>query len=158
MRTYKATKLHIVASLIAILSLVTTLTGLFYRTGGEAYIVKNQYGDMVRICGNGLYEHDSYFMAAIFKGTDFAILCIAIPLLVLALVLDIVKRSLKSKLFLSSVIALFTYYSASIAFGVTYNFLHLIYIALFSLSFFGLILAFSEIDSVMVKHFCNTTA
>lgn len=150
MRTYKATKLHIVASLIAILSLVTTLTGLFYRTGGEAYIVKNQYGDMVRICGNGLYEHDSYFMAAIFKGTDFAILCIAIPLLVLALVLDIVKRSLKSKLFLSSVIALFTYYSASIAFGVTYNFLHLIYIALFSLSFFGLILAFSEIDSSLL--------
>lgn len=152
MRTDKATKLHIVAMLIAVLSLVTTLTGLFFRTEGKAYTVKNQYGDAVKICGNGLYEHDSYFMAAIFRGTDFTILCIAIPLLILALVLDRKKRTLKSKLFLTSVIALFTYYSASIAFGITYNFLHLIYIALFSLSFFGLILAFSEIDSSLLAN------
>lgn len=146
MKTNKAMNLHITAMLIAVLSLVTTSTGLFYRTGGKAYTVKNQYGDAVKICGNGLYKHDSYFMAAIFRGTDFTILCIAIPLLILALVLDRKKRTLKSKLFLTSVIALFTYYSASIAFGITYNFLHLIYIALFSLSFFGLILAFADID------------
>ena len=152
MKTDKAMNLHITAMLIAILSLVTTLTGLFYRTGGKAYAVKNQYGDAVKICGNGLYEHDSYFMAAIFRGTDFTILCIAIPLLILALVLDRKKRTLKSKLFLTSVIALFTYYSASIAFGITYNFLHLVYIALFSLSFFGLILAFADIDSSLLAN------
>jgi hypothetical protein len=146
MKTDKAMNLHITAMLIAILSLVTTLTGLFYRTGGIAYTVKNQYGDAVKICGNGLYEHDSYFMAEIFRGTDFTILCIAIPLFILALVLDIKNRTLKSKLFLTSIISMFTYYSASIAFGITYNLLHLVYIALFSLNFFGLILAFSEID------------
>ena len=109
MKTDKAMNLHITAMLIAVLSLVTTLTGLFYRTGGKAYTVKNQYDDVVNICGNGLYEHDSYFMAAIFRGTDFTILCIAIPLLILALVLDKKNRTLKSKLFLTSVIALFTY-------------------------------------------------
>lgn len=150
MKTDKAMNLHVTAMLIAILSLVTTLPGLFYRTGGIAYTVKNQYGDAVKICGNGLYEHDSYFMAAIFRGTDFTILCIAIPLLILALVLDIKNRTLKSKLFLTSVISMFAYYSASIAFGITYNFLHLVYIALFSLSFFGLILAFSEIDASLL--------
>ncbi len=154
MKTNKAMNhLHITTMLIAILSLVTTLTGLFYKTGGKVYTIKNQYGDAVKICGNGLYEHDSYFMAAIFRGTDFTILFIAIPLLILALVLDRKKRSLKSKLFLTSVIALFTYYSASIAFGITYNFLHLIYIALFSLSFFGLILAFTDTNlSLLTKN------
>lgn len=147
MKTDKALNLHIITTLIAVLSLVTTLTGLFYSTGGKAYIVKNQYGDAVKICGNGLYAHDSYFMAAIFRGTDCTILCVAIPLLILALVLDIKKQTMKSSLLLTSVISLFTYYSASIAFGVTYNFLDLAYIALFFLSFFGLILAFANLKS-----------
>lgn len=147
MKKDKTLNLHIITTLISILSLVTTLTGLFYTTGGKAYIVKNQYGDAVKICGNGLYAHDSYFMAAIFRGTDCAILFFAIPLLILALIMDIKKRTMKSALLLTSVISLFTYYSASIAFGVTYNFLHLAYIALFSLSFFGLILAFANLKS-----------
>lgn len=49
-----------------------------------------------------------------------------------------------------SVIALFTYYSASIAFGVTYNVLHLVYIALFSSSLFGLIIGIASIDKKQV--------
>lgn len=157
MKKSDASGLHVIAALIAALSLVTTLTGLFYRTGSKTYTVKNQYGDTVKICGNGLYAHDSSFMAAIFRGTDCTILCVAIPLLILALVLDIKKRTLKSNLFLTAVIALFTYYSASIAFGVTYNFLHLVYIALFSLSFFGLILAFTSIEpSQLAKSVAGT--
>lgn len=147
MKKVKFLNLHIITTLIAVLSLVTTLTGLFYSTSGKAYNVINQYGDTVKICGNGLYAHDSYFSAAIFKGTDCAILCAAIPLLILALILDIKKQTLKNRLLLTSVISVFTYYSASIAFGITYNFLHLIYIALFSLSFFGLILAFTSLKS-----------
>lgn len=150
MKKDKALNLHIITTLIAVLSLVTTLTGLFYSTGGKAYDVMNQYGDTVKICGNGLYAHDSYFSAAIFRGTDCAILCTAIPLLILALIFDIKKQTMKSRLLLTSVISLFTYYSASIAFGITYNFLHLIYIALFSLSFFGLILAFASLKSSLL--------
>jgi len=49
-----------------------------------------------------------------------------------------------------SVIALFTYYSASISFGVTYNVLHLVYIALFSASLLGLIIAITSIDKKQV--------
>jgi hypothetical protein len=157
MKKSRVLNLHIITGLIAVLSLITTLTGLFYRTGGNAYTVTNQYGDTVRICGNGLYAHDSYFMAPILRGTDFAILCVAVPLLILALVLDMKKRTLKGRLLLSSVISIFTYYSASIAFGVTYNFLHLVYIALFSLSFFGLILTITSIDSsLLVKNVAST--
>ncbi|BCJ96326.1 hypothetical protein acsn021_38950 [Anaerocolumna cellulosilytica] len=146
----KVLKLHVITVLITVLSFLTTLTGLFYTTGGKTYTVTNQYGDIVRIYGDGLYAHDSYFMAPIFRGTDFTILCVALPLLILSLVLDMKKQTLKSRLFLTSVISIFTYYSASIAFGVTYNFLQLIYIMLFSLSFFGLILAIRSINSSLL--------
>ena len=46
------------------------------------------------------------------------------------------------------------YYSASIAFGITYNILDLVYIALFSFSLFGLIIAITRIhmkDILIVK-------
>jgi hypothetical protein len=150
MKKIKVLNLHIISGLIAVLSLITTLFGLFYTTDGNAYAVTNQYGDTVKMCGDGLYAHDSYFMAPIFRGTDLTILCVAVPLLLLSLVLDIKKQALKSRLLLTSVISIFTYYSASIAFGVIYNFLHLVYIALFSLSFFGLILAITSINSSLL--------
>lgn len=138
--------LHLVTLLIIVLSIMTSSIGLLYTTGGKAYDFVNQYGDTVKIYGDGLYAHDSYFMAPIFRGTDFTILFIAIPILVSALILDIKRKGLKNRIFLMSVISLFTYYSASIAFGVTYNILHLIYIALFSSSFFGLIIAINTLN------------
>ncbi|MBC8079307.1 MAG: hypothetical protein H7X86_03115 [Gorillibacterium sp.] len=142
--------LYIITLIIVFLSLLTTSIGLFYTTGGEAYSFMNQYGDIVKMYGDGLYAYDSYFVAPIFRGTDFTMLCLAIPLLITALVLDIKKRQLKNRIFLMSVMAVFTYYSASIAFGITYNILHLAYIALFSASLFGLIMAFRSIDEKRV--------
>jgi hypothetical protein len=142
--------LYIVTFIIIVLSIVTTLVGLLYTTGGKAFDFVNQYGDMVKIYGDGLYAHDSYFMAPIFRGTDFTIICFAIPSLIIELILDAKKKTLRNRLFLTSVISIFTYYSASIAFGVTYNILHLIYIALFSASLFGLIIAMGSLDKKLV--------
>lgn len=132
-------KFHIIVILIIILSAIITSLGLFYNTNGKSYDVLNQYGDQVKIFGDGIYKHDSFFMATIFKGTDFTILFIAIPLLIVALFWDIKKQNIKSSLFLISILSIFTYYSISISFGVTYNILHLLYIALFGLCFFGFI-------------------
>lgn len=143
--------LHIITFMIIILSMLTSLMGLLYKTGGKAFNFVNQYGDNVRIYGDGLYAHDSYFMALIFRGTDFTIICFVVPLLITALLIDVRKKSLKTRLFLMSVISVFTYYSASIAFGVTYNMLHLVYIALFSASLFGLINAVGSLDEKQVE-------
>jgi len=142
--------LHIVAFIIIVLGVVTSAIGLLYTTGGQAFDFVNQYGDVVKIYGDGLYAHDSYFRAPIFRGTDFTILCFAIPMLIIALILDVKKKTLKSRVFLISVISLFTYYSASIAFGVTYNILLLVYIALFSSTLFGLIIAMRSLDTKQV--------
>jgi hypothetical protein len=148
----KDKSLHLLTLLIIVLSIITSAVGLLYTTGGKTYDFVNQYGDTVKIYGDGLYAHDSYFMAPIFRGTDFTILFIAIPILITALILDIKRKGLKYRIFLMSVISLFTYYSVSIALGVTYNILHLIYIALFSSSFFGLIIAISTIDKEQVEN------
>ncbi|MBU3192214.1 hypothetical protein K9O30_22495 [Clostridium bowmanii] len=138
--------LHRITFLIIVLGILTSAIGLLYTTGGEASNFVNQYGDTVKIYGDGLYAHDSYFMAPISRGTDFTILFFAIPILILALVLDMKKKKLKNRMFLMSVISIFTYYSASIAFGVTYNIIHLVYIALFSASLFGLVIAIVSLE------------
>ncbi|MFT5872470.1 MAG: hypothetical protein ACI8WT_001401 [Clostridium sp.] len=143
--------LHILTFIIIILGIMTSSIGLLYTTGGKAFDFVNQYGDTVKIYGDGLYARDSYFMAPISRGTDFTIICFVIPILIVALILDIKKKTLKSRLYLMSVISVFTYYSASIAFGVTYNMLHLVYIALFSASLFGLIIAMGSLDKKQVE-------
>lgn len=143
--------LYSLAFIIVILSIVVTSIGVFYATGGRAFEVTNQYGDIVKMYGDGIYTHDSYFKAPIFRGSDFTMLFVAVPLLIAALTLDVRRRSLKSRLFLTSVISVFAYYSASIAFGVTYNSLHLVYIAFFSTSFFALIVAMTGIDYKKVE-------
>lgn len=143
--------LHTVTFLIIAFGIITSVTGLFYTNGGEAYNFINQYGDTVKIYGDGLYAHDSYFMAPIFRGTDLTILFFAVPALIIALVKDVQKKKLKSRLFLTSVISIFTYYSASIAFGITYNVLHLVYIALFSTSLFGLIISMISINKEQIS-------
>ena len=136
---------------IIFLAMITSGLGLFYKTDGQPYDFVNQYGDTVKIYGNGIYKNDSYFMAPIFKGTDFTILFLAIPLLIIALIMDIKKSTIKTKLLLTSVVALFAYYSTSISFGVVYNALHLIYIALFSCSIYALITGFILLKNYTIK-------
>jgi hypothetical protein len=123
--------------------MITSSLGLFYKTDGQPFNIINQYGDTIRIYGNGIYRNDSYFMAPIFRGTDFTILIFAVPLLIISLIIDMKYNTLRTKLFIVAIIALFLYYSTSISIGVIYNVLHLVYIALFSCSLFAFITGFS---------------
>jgi hypothetical protein len=93
--------LHILTVLIILLAIITSSLGLFYKNGGESFYFVNQYGDNVKIYGDGIYKNDSYFMAPIHKGTDFTVLFIAIPLLIFALLIDRKNNSLRTKLFLT---------------------------------------------------------
>jgi hypothetical protein len=89
---------HVLVVLIIFLAIITSGLGLFYKTDGQPFNFVNQYGDTVKIYGNGIYKNDSYFMAPIFRGTDFTILFLAIPLLIIALIMDIKKSTIKTKL------------------------------------------------------------
>jgi hypothetical protein len=124
---------------------------LFYTVDGQSFDFINQYGNTVKIYGDGIYKNDSYFMAPIFKGTDCTILFLAIPLLITALIIDIKNGTIKTKLFLTAIVALFAYYSTSISIGVVYNMLHLVYIALFSCSIYALIIGFILLGNYTIK-------
>lgn len=130
---------------IIILLTVITIVGLFSFRTDKSYVIINQYGDSVKIFGSGIYAHDSYFKAPIFIGTDCTMLFLVVPMMIAALIGEIKRRTIKSKLLVTTVTATVLYYSTSIAFGVTYNALHLAYIALFSSSFFALIILVKDI-------------
>jgi hypothetical protein len=136
---------------IIILLMVITIAGTCSFGTDKSYEITNQYGDTVKIYGNGIYDHDSYNKATILIGTDFTILFLVVPMMVVALVREIKRRTIKSKLFLTSVTATVLYYAASIAFGVIYNSLHLAYIALFSCSLFALIILVKCISPVELR-------
>lgn len=143
--------IYILSGIIILLGLISSGIGFFYHSGGEPFEVVNQYGDIVRMYGTGLYSHDSYFKAPIFRGTDFTILFVGCPSLLMALLYDIRNKSLKSRYFLISIIACFTYYAASIAFGITYNALHLIYTLLLSACFFNLIFTIMSLKTAKLS-------
>jgi hypothetical protein len=142
---------HIISAVIILLALVTSGFGLFFTTNGQAFDFMNQYGDTVKIYGNGIYKNDSYFMAHIFKGTDFTVLFLAIPIMIIALIIDIKNKTLRTKLFLTGIIVFFLYYSVSYSIGTKYNVLHLIYTALFSCTLFASIIGYGLLKTYDIK-------
>ena len=142
---------HTLSIFIIVLVIISSGFGLFYKSGGQPFDFINQYGDTVKIYGDGIYKNDSYFMAHIFKGTDFMALFVALPLMIFALIMDIKNNTIKSKLFLTAIIAYFLYYSVSYAMGVTYNVLHLVYLTLFSCTLYATILGFGFLKTYSIK-------
>ncbi len=138
-------KINILPLIIIILLLITSIFGILSFNSSNGYEVTNQYGQVVKMYGSGIYAHDTYFKAPISIGTDFCILFVLIPLFAYFYWKNEREKSDKSHLLLLSVDACALYYAASIAFGVTYNQLHLVYIALFSCSLFELFRAYKKI-------------
>jgi hypothetical protein len=143
--------LHLLAIFIIVLTIITGGLGLFYTTDGQSFDFMNQYGDTIKIYGDGIYKNDSYFMAQIFKGTDCMVLFLAIPLLVIALIMDIKNNTVRTKLFLTGIIIFFLYYSVSYSIGAIYNVLHLLYIALFSCSLFASVIGYGLLKNYSIK-------
>ena len=95
--------------------------------------------------GRGLYANDSVMFGAGFIGQDVTTLFLGIPLLAISTALYR-RGSLRAGLILTGVLAFFLYVYSSMAFGAAYNNLFLVYVALFSASFFAFVLVFTSID------------
>lgn len=144
----KVTKpLLVLILLVLVLAGFVSASGLFDPSRGSSITILNPYGDSVELAGNGLYAWDSAFKAPIFRGTDLVVLFLVCPLLAVALGLAVRRLTLRRHLLLDAVLAVTLYYSASLAFGVTFNRLHLAYIALFSASLFAFIWLTSRLAS-----------
>jgi hypothetical protein len=131
--------------LVAILAAFYAAVGLFSSGGDGSFTFTTVHGQTVNMYGRGLYSYDSAFKAPIFRGTDAVTLFVCVPILLLA-VLYYSRGSMRGGIFLTSILAYFLYNSASLALGAAYNYLLLVYIACFSLSFFAFVMAFSAID------------
>ncbi len=69
---------------VIISSLIVTICGICSFHNEHSYEIMNQYGQCIRIWGAGIYAHDSYFKAPIFIGSDFTVLVVVIPLLIIS--------------------------------------------------------------------------
>lgn len=143
--------LKLLSVLSILLTLVVTTFGLCSFNTGQAYEAVNQYGENIRMWGSGIYSHDSYFKAPIFIGSDFTILIFVVPLTIITFWKTNQKQTIEYLIRSFSISSLLLYYAASLAFGVTYNHLHLVYIALFSVCLFSVSLMFAKLHSIDIQ-------
>lgn len=131
--------------LIVALALLAAGVGLFWQDEGLPFTFTTLHGQTVQIYGQGLYRYDTTFSAALNKGTDAVTLVVSLPLLVIAFLLHR-RGSLRGSLLLAGALAYFLYLGATMTFGVAFNRLFLVYVALFSASLFALITALTAVD------------
>lgn len=136
-------------ALILVLALVAAGAGVFWQEEGNRVTVTTLRGQTVEIYGLGLYRNDSVFKAASNRGSDTVMLVLCIPLLAVS-ALFYRRGSLRGGLLLIGTLAYFTYLYATMAFGVVYNELFLVYVALYALSLFAFVLAFTSVDQGML--------
>jgi hypothetical protein len=143
--------------LIAILSTIATVTGIFTNYGTGNYEFKSINNQTVTIYGKGLYENMSADVAVQGIAQDYVTLFIAIPLLIFALYWS-GKNTLKSRLFLAGVLNYFLLTYLFYLSMAMYNKIYLVYIILLSASFFSFILTLLSIDIKSIpQHFKSKT-
>ena len=128
------------ALLIIPLALVAASAGVFWQGTGQPYPFTTLRGETVMMRGHGLYRFDTVNSSSQEVGQDIVTLIIGLPLLLTGIVLSR-KGSLRGRLLLTGALGYFLYTYASMSFLTAFNSLFLVYVALFSLSLFGFILA-----------------
>ena len=131
--------------LICILAFIVVGAGLFYQTPGEPYRFTNHRGETVMINGHGLYYYDTVSSAAQMQGNDLVTLVVGLPLLITS-TLFAFRGSLRGKLLMTGTLGFFLYTYMSMASLAAYNGLFLIYIVIFTLSFYAFILSMMSFD------------
>jgi hypothetical protein len=139
----------VLSSLVALLAAIAAATGLFLKDDGTPFLFTTLRGQTAQIFGQGLYEYDTLFIGAGFKGQDAVALFLGVPLLVISIVLY-QRGSVSGQLLLTGTLGYFLYLYASMALGASYNRLFLLYIVIFSASLFAFIQVFSSVNLDLV--------
>jgi hypothetical protein len=143
----------VLSLLTAALALAAASSGLLWPDSGGPSTFTTVRGETVTLSGRGLYRYDTVLQGAGNTGTDLFIIVIGVPLLIGA-ALRYRRGSLKGGLLLAGTLAYFLYTYLSAAFGYAYNNLYLLYVAIFSASFFGLALTLLSFDvATLPSHF-----
>ncbi len=132
--------------LIALLSLITAGAGLLVQGGPGPYTFTTLHGQTVEMFGRGLYQNDSLFVGAAFRGTDVVTLLISLPLLLFGYS-HYRRGEQNGYILMTGALFYFLYNGASMTFAATFNALFLAYTALFSASLFATIVALATGDA-----------
>lgn len=130
---------------ILILSIITSIIGLFSNKGVGLYEHTSINGEIVEIYGKGIYKNDSVSVVAQGKAADLVTLLLAIPILSFA-TLYALKGSLRARLLLTGTLGYFLYTYMSYCFLWNYNPLFIVYVILMSTSMFAFILSIMSFD------------
>lgn len=133
----------LLASLTALLGGIAAGVGFFMDNPGEPFAFTTLRGQTVEIYGRGLYQRDTLFTAAGYRGQDAVALFLGVPLLVAA-ILFYQRRSLVGHLMLTGLLGYFLYLYSSMALGAAYNPIFVVYVAAFATSLFAFILSFND--------------
>lgn len=137
------------AALAGLFGLIAAGGGLFWPGDGSPFEFTTLHGEQLRMYGQGLYRNDTYFKAAILRGTDGVTLFVCVPLLVWAIVLAR-RGSPRGELLLIGILSFFLYNSISLAMGVAFNDFFLVYVLYFSASLFAFLVNFTAFDREML--------
>jgi hypothetical protein len=133
------------ALLVAALAMAASGAGLLWGGGSCPWEFSTLRGGVARMFGRGLYRYDTLFTGAGFRGQDLVTLFLGVPALVLAAALHR-RGSRRVSALLLGVLGWFLYAYASMSLGAAYNPLFLLYVALFSASFFALAATFGSLE------------
>lgn len=131
--------------LMAVLGIILAGFGFFSQGGDGPSSFTTVYGNAVEIYGKGIYQHDSTFVATLFRGTDFVTLFMGLPLLAVGYWLYR-RHSLRGSIFLIGMILYFLYVGVTYTFSLIFNSLFLVYTALFCTGLFSTIIALTTFD------------
>ena len=132
-------------AVVGALALLAALAGILWTGGEGATTVTAARGDTVGLYGEGLYQHDTTFVGAGFRGSDVVTATLGVPLLLSGLWLYR-RGSLRGGLVLAGAFAYVLYVYASLALSAQFNELFLVYVTLFSASFYAVVLLMRSLD------------
>lgn len=135
---------------IVLLSIVSV--GLLYSTDGKIFTVFNIYGQEIELFGDGIYAYNSVLKATIAKGSDFAMIIVAIALLITNLYRE---HSNSVKLLHAGFVLSITYYSITAGFGIVFNRIFVLYILLFSIACYTFLYTVIDIMKTMIPNKTN---
>lgn len=139
---------------IVLLSVFTSIVGIFSNGDSGEYEIKSFWGESIRIHGKGLYSNDSVSVASQGIAQDIITLALGVPLLIISLYLTR-KGSLKGRLLLTGTLGYFLYTYTSYVFLWMYNIMFIVYVLIMSLSFFAFILSMMSYDISNIKSAFN---
>lgn len=147
----KHTTLTIITALVMLGAFAAALVGVIPAPSKTAQSFNSLHGEAIRLYGNGIYQNDSLSYGAQARGQDAVTLLIGIPMLLCGLLL--MKRgSVRGQLIHAGSMFYFLYTYLSYSYLSYFNELFLLYVALFSLSLAGSILALIDLNPVEVKN------